>query len=65
MSINLHVRTILCKYLACSVYHGLPKTHVVSKMGHAGMGTLVHFGTPQHTVYPDCSVMVCMGIIIW
>jgi len=32
------------------VYHRLPETCGVSKMGHAGTGTVVHFGTPQYTV---------------
>jgi hypothetical protein len=34
------------------VYHGLPETRSVSETGHVGMGTVVHFGTPQHTAYP-------------
>ena len=35
----------------CSVYHGLPETYGVSEMGHMGMGMILDFGTPQHTVY--------------
>jgi len=38
------------------VYYGLPKTRGVSKTGHAGSGTVVHFGTLQHTMYPYCGV---------
>ena len=38
------------------VYYGLPETHSVSEMGHVGLGTVVHFGTPQHTMYPYCGV---------
>ena len=34
------------------VYQGLPETHGVFETGHLGMGTVVHFGTPQYTVYP-------------
>ena len=32
--------------------HGYGKTRGLEVMGLAGMGTVVNFGTPQHTVYP-------------
>ena len=38
------------------VDHRLPKTCSVSETGHAGSGTVLDFGTPQHTMYPYCSV---------
>src|SRR5882762_5496170 len=34
------------------VRHGYGKTRGFSKMGSAGTGTVVDFGTPRHTVYP-------------
>ena len=34
------------------VRHGYGKTRGFSKMGSAGTGTVVNFGTPWHTVYP-------------
>jgi hypothetical protein len=49
---NLGVLTgMLCSCEAAKVYYGLPKTHGVSETGHVGLGTVVHFGTPQHTAY--------------
>jgi hypothetical protein len=38
-------------YIVGRVYHGLPETRGVSETGHMGTGTVVHFGTLQHTVY--------------
>jgi hypothetical protein len=32
--------------------HGYGKTRGFSKMGSAGTGTVVNFGTLRHTVYP-------------
>ena len=49
--------------LESSVYHGLPETRGVSETGHAGSGTVVHFGTPQHTAYPYRGVAGIHGYI--
>jgi len=49
--------------VACKVYYGLPKTRGVSETGHAGSGTVVHFGTPQHTAYPYRGVAGIHGYI--
>jgi hypothetical protein len=38
------------------VRHGYGKTRGFSKMGSAGTGTVVDFGTPWHTVYPYCGI---------
>ena len=38
------------------VYHGLPETCSVSKMGHVSLGPVLDFGTPQHTMY------LCHGV---
>jgi hypothetical protein len=42
-----------CKARTASsrVSHRYEFTHGVSKTGHVGTGTVVHFGTPQHTAY--------------
>jgi hypothetical protein len=45
------------------VYYGLPETRGVSETGHAGSGTVVHFGTPQHTAYPYRGVAGIHGYI--
>jgi len=45
------------------VYHGLPKTRGVSETGHTGSGTVLDFGTLQHTVYPCRSVAGIHGYI--
>ena len=45
-------------------YHGLPKTRGFSETGHAGTGTVVHFGTPQHTAYPYRGVAGIHGLNI-
>ena len=49
--------------LITRVYHGLPETRGVSETGHAGSGTVVHFGTPQHTAYPYRGVVGIHGYI--
>ena len=45
------------------VYYGLSETCGISEMGHVGLGTVVHFGTPQHTVYLYCGVTGIHGYI--
>ena len=50
-------------YNTCSVYHGLPKTRGVSETGHVGTGTVLDFGTLQHTVYPCRGVAGICGYI--
>ena len=48
---------------ATKVYYGLPVTHGVSETGHMGLGMVLHFGTPQHTMYLYCSVVGIHGYI--
>ena len=36
--------------------HGYGKTRGFSKMGNTGTGTVLGFGTPQHTAYPYRSI---------
>ena len=54
--------------ITSKVYYGLLKTHSVSEMGHVSLGTVVHFGTPQHTTYQYCGVAGIHGYVskvIW
>lgn len=50
--------------LTNKVYYGLPETCGVSEMGLMGSGTVVHFGTLQHTVYPYRGVAGIHGFIL-
>ena len=46
------------------VYQGLPETRGVSETGYTGTGTVVHFGTPQHTAYPYRGVAGMHGLYL-
>ena len=43
--------------------HGYRKTRGFSKMGSAGTGTVVDFGTPRHTTYPYHGIAGMYGYI--
>jgi len=49
--------------LLLRVLHRYGNTRSVSKMGNTGTGTVVDFGTPQHTAYLYCGVMGIHGLI--
>jgi hypothetical protein len=52
---------VRCDNPSHRVCHGYRKTHRFSKMGSVGTGTVVDFSTPQHTVYPYCSIVGMYG----
>jgi len=44
--------------------HGYGFTRGASKTGTAGTGTVLYFGTPQHTAYPYRGVAGIHGLIL-
>ena len=55
---------ILLVLVLLRVYQGLPKTHSVSKMGRASLGTVLDFGTPRHTGTLTMVSRVFVGILV-
>ena len=51
-----------CSHLSTSeLQHSSRDCHGYRKMGSAGMGTVVDFGTPWHTTYAYCGIMGMYG----